>query len=60
VHDAQLIDRTRQDIIRKLRGKYGCKRFLRDGHQAVLEDTSRLHYDPNELKVSSIDSRFYV
>ncbi|HEY9655257.1 MAG TPA: glycoside hydrolase family 15 protein, partial [Crinalium sp.] len=41
VDDGALRDRTRNDIIQKLQGKYGCKRFLRDGHQTVLEDTSR-------------------
>ncbi|WP_281258949.1 glycoside hydrolase family 15 protein [Stenomitos frigidus] len=50
VDDEPLRDRTRNDIVTKLQGKYGCKRFLRDGHQTVLEDTSRLHYEPWELK----------
>jgi phosphorylase kinase alpha/beta subunit len=50
VEDANLCNRTRNDIITKLQGKYGCKRFLRDGHQTVLEDTQRLHYEPWELK----------
>ncbi|HEY9668423.1 MAG TPA: glycoside hydrolase family 15 protein, partial [Coleofasciculaceae cyanobacterium] len=50
VEDAQLIDRTRQKIVDQLQGRYGCKRFLRDGHQTVLEDTSRLHYEPWELQ----------
>ncbi|BAZ40092.1 phosphorylase kinase alphabeta [Calothrix sp. NIES-4101] len=50
VEDVDLRDRTRNDIINKLAGKYGCKRFLRDGHQTVLEDTHRLHYEPWELK----------
>jgi phosphorylase kinase alpha/beta subunit len=50
VEDAQAIERTKNKIIEKLEGKYGCKRFLRDGHQTVLEDTTRLHYDPWELK----------
>lgn len=50
VEDEQLRDRTRKDIITKLAGKYGCKRFLRDGHQTVLEDHQRLHYEPWELK----------
>ncbi|NWF60016.1 MAG: glycosyl hydrolase family 15 [Fischerella sp.] len=50
VEDVQLRDRTRNDAIAKLAGKYGCKRFLRDGHQTVLEDTKRLHYEPWELK----------
>ncbi len=50
VEDEQLRDRTLNKIINKLQGKYGCKRFLRDGHQTVLEDTHRLHYEPWELK----------
>ena len=50
VENVQLRDRTFNDIIRKLQGKYGCKRFLRDGHQTVLEDSQRLHYEPWELK----------
>lgn len=50
VEDAPLRERTYNDIINKLEGKYGCKRFLRDGHQTVLEDTNRLHYKPFELK----------
>lgn len=50
VDDLELCDRTRNKIIDKLQGRYGCKRFLRDGHQTVLEDTTRLHYEPAELK----------
>jgi len=50
VEDVELRDRTFNDIINKLEGKYGCKRFLRDGHQTVLEDSHRLHYEPWELK----------
>lgn len=50
VDDLELCDRTRDKIIDKLQGRYGCKRFLRDGHQTVLEDTTRLHYEPSELK----------
>jgi len=50
IEDAQLIERTRNNIIKKLEGRYGCKRFLRDGHQTVLEDTTRLYYEPWELQ----------
>lgn len=50
VEDRELIERTKNKIISKLQGKYGCKRFLRDGHQTVLEDGERLHYEPKELK----------
>ncbi|KAI8348433.1 glycosyl hydrolases family 15-domain-containing protein [Choanephora cucurbitarum] len=51
LEDPKLIQRTREEVVKKLEGKYGMKRFLRDGHQTVVEDTSRLHYNPNELKV---------
>jgi phosphorylase kinase alpha/beta subunit len=50
VEDSSLRDRTLSEIITKLSGKHGCKRFLRDGHQTAIEDTQRLHYEPWELK----------
>ncbi|KAI9007575.1 glycosyl hydrolases family 15-domain-containing protein [Phycomyces nitens] len=48
--DMDLIRRTKEEARLKLEGRYGWKRFLRDGHQTELEDTSRLYYDANELK----------
>lgn len=50
IEDIALVERTRNKIVKKLGGKFGCKRFLLDGHQSVLEDTSRLHYEPEELR----------
>ncbi|MGB3641095.1 MAG: glycoside hydrolase family 15 protein, partial [Rivularia sp. (in: cyanobacteria)] len=50
VEDESLRQRTLDEIVSKLEGNYGCKRFLRDGHQTVLEDSQRLHYEPSELK----------
>lgn len=50
ISDKALTNRTRAKIIKKLKGNYGCKRFLRDGHQTVLEDHERLHYEAHELK----------
>lgn len=50
VEDPHLVETTRNTIIDKLSGRFGCKRFLRDGHQTALEDSSRLHYEPTELK----------
>ena len=49
VEDEQLVKKTRDKIVNKLAGEYGCKRFLLDGHQSSIEDASRLHYDPSEL-----------
>ncbi len=50
VEDTRLRSRTRNIIVRKLQGRDGCKRFLRDGHQTVLEDHARMHYEPGELQ----------
>ncbi len=50
VHDRVLERRTRDVIQTKLEGEHGLKRFLRDGHQTVLEDEGRLHYEAEELK----------
>jgi len=50
VEDKVLLERTRKKIIKKLAGSYGCKRFLLDGHQTAIEDDSRLHYEPQELR----------
>jgi len=72
--DLYLLQKTRQEVITKLGGKYGCKRFLRDGYKNpkevrqsknfffhfftneesylfTLKDSSRLHYEPWELRV---------
>lgn len=51
VEDADLIELTRKTIINKLQGRYGCKRFLRDGFRTAREDPSRLYYEPWELKI---------
>lgn len=49
--DNPVIRTETEAIIReKLEGRYGCKRFLLDGHQTAIEDNHRLHYDPHELK----------
>ncbi len=50
IENADLADLTRSRVTEKLLGKYGCKRFLRDGHQTTEEDVGRLHYEPWELK----------
>ncbi len=50
VHDAQLVQRVRSEVVTNLEGRFGLKRFLRDGHQTVLEDEGRLHYEDQELQ----------
>ncbi|XP_037523408.1 probable phosphorylase b kinase regulatory subunit alpha isoform X2 [Rhipicephalus sanguineus] len=50
VDDPELIAQTRKSILQKLKGKYGCKRFLRDGYKTAKEDPSRLYYESWELQ----------
>ena len=50
IEDEDLVEITRKKIVDKLEGEYGCKRFLLDGHQSAIEDSSKLHYEPSELK----------
>ncbi|NXG17201.1 KPBB kinase, partial [Grallaria varia] len=49
--DEVLFSQTLDKIIRKLKGKYGFKRFLRDGYRTALEDKSRRYYKPAEIKL---------
>ncbi len=50
VENVELLRQTEQRVRDKLEGNYGCKRFLRDGHQTAIEDIHRLHYEAHELK----------
>lgn len=59
VSDTELVHRTQSEILSKLAGNYGCKRFLLDGHQTVLEDAHRIHYEHAELaKFENIESEW--
>ncbi|XP_061387352.1 probable phosphorylase b kinase regulatory subunit alpha isoform X2 [Musca vetustissima] len=51
VDDPQLIRNTKDAILQRLQGKYGCKRFLRDGYRTPKEDPSRLYYERWELRM---------
>uniref|UniRef100_A0A8C0XUS3 Phosphorylase b kinase regulatory subunit n=1 Tax=Castor canadensis TaxID=51338 RepID=A0A8C0XUS3_CASCN len=62
VEDSQLVELTKQEIITKLQGRYGCCRFLRDGYKLLKrqtlfimffspQDPNRLYYEPAELKL---------
>jgi phosphorylase kinase alpha/beta subunit len=50
IADADLVARTRERMLVRLSGRYGLKRFLRDGHQTAVEDHGRLHYETGELQ----------
>lgn len=49
--DEVLFSQTLDKVVRKLKGKYGFKRFLRDGYRTSLEDPNRCYYKPAEIKL---------
>ncbi|XP_060715828.1 phosphorylase b kinase regulatory subunit beta isoform X4 [Tachysurus vachellii] len=51
VDDDALYSQTLDKIVRKLKGKYGFKRFLRDGYRTANEDKNRRYYGPAEMKL---------
>ncbi|XP_046897214.1 phosphorylase b kinase regulatory subunit beta isoform X1 [Hypomesus transpacificus] len=51
VDDDALYSQTLDKVVRKLRGKYGFKRFLRDGYRTSNEDKNRRYYKPAEMKL---------
>nr|XP_046236478.1 phosphorylase b kinase regulatory subunit alpha, skeletal muscle isoform isoform X4 [Scatophagus argus] len=51
VDDMSIVNMTKEEIISKLQGRYGCCRFLRDGHKTPKEDPNRLYYESAELKL---------
>eukprot|EP00092_Neocalanus_flemingeri_P036527 GFUD01039770.1.p1 GENE.GFUD01039770.1~~GFUD01039770.1.p1 ORF type:complete len:1190 (+),score=295.95 GFUD01039770.1:88-3657(+) len=50
VSNDQLVGDTLGTLQEKLGGRYGMKRFLRDGYKTPRENTDRLHYEPWELR----------
>lgn len=56
IHEEKLVHRTIDKALRKLKGRFGLKRFLRDGYGTVVEDRSRKYYRPAEIKVGQVTS----
>ena len=50
VRKGALVEKTLHTILDKLGGKFGMKRFLRDGYKTPRENTARLHYESWELR----------
>jgi len=50
IHEMDIRDKTVSKVCRKLQGRFGIKRFLRDGYKTVTEDTARKYYKPAEIK----------
>nr|XP_018669619.1 phosphorylase b kinase regulatory subunit beta [Ciona intestinalis] len=51
VDQEELRSETIETLTSKLEGRYGVKRFLGDGYKTAVEDTSRAHYQPAEIKL---------
>ncbi|KAF7266397.1 hypothetical protein GWI33_020273 [Rhynchophorus ferrugineus] len=49
-HEEMLYNRTKINIVSKLRGEYGFKRFTRDGYKTVLEDPNQKFYKKEDIK----------
>lgn len=49
-HEDILYNETKNRVLRKLKGKYGFKRYIRDGYKTVNEDPNRRYYERGELK----------
>ena len=55
VDDESIVNVTRQQILDKLQGRYGCKRFLRDGYKTAKEvSTYRVAPKKTEQSIQSI------
>ncbi|KJH52739.1 phosphorylase kinase alpha/beta [Dictyocaulus viviparus] len=50
-HNECLIEKTMQKCIRRLEGKFGVRRFLRDGHHCEIEDNTRMYYEEHETSL---------
>ncbi|GJQ86545.1 hypothetical protein Trydic_g10445 [Trypoxylus dichotomus] len=49
-HENVLYNETKRNVVQKLKGKYGFKRFERDGYKTVLEDSEERYYEKGEIK----------
>lgn len=54
IHENPIKYRAIDKIMRRLKGNYGIKRYLRDGYKTVIEDKARKYYKPSEIKVNTV------
>uniref|UniRef100_A0A7E4ZX26 Phosphorylase b kinase regulatory subunit n=1 Tax=Panagrellus redivivus TaxID=6233 RepID=A0A7E4ZX26_PANRE len=58
-HDQALFDKTLNKIFRHLEGRFGIRRYLRDGYKTEIEDTTRRHSTEEETYTfRNIESQF--
>ncbi|XP_031572074.1 phosphorylase b kinase regulatory subunit beta-like [Actinia tenebrosa] len=51
VDDSELRLKAQAQVKEKLEGKYGLKRYMRDGYRCVLENRNRRYYEKRELEL---------
>lgn len=49
-HEDILYNEAKNNIICRLKGNYGFKRFIRDGYKTCVEDKKRRYYEKGEIK----------
>ncbi|XP_055681245.1 probable phosphorylase b kinase regulatory subunit beta isoform X1 [Lutzomyia longipalpis] len=49
-HEERLVDMTKKNVVTRLQGVRGFKRFSRDGYLSKIEDKSRRFYNRGEIK----------
>lgn len=49
-HEDVLCANTKSNIISKLKGNYGFKRYTRDGYKCIIEDKEKRYYEKGEIK----------
>ncbi|CAJ0584948.1 unnamed protein product, partial [Mesorhabditis spiculigera] len=58
-HDTALFSKSMEKIYKHLEGRFGVRRFLRDGYRTEIEDASRNHYHDHETsRFHNIESQF--
>lgn len=56
--DVALFIQTLGKVVRKLKGKYGFKHFLRDGYRISLKDPNGCYYKPAGVKLLTLNVNF--
>ncbi|XP_056632018.1 probable phosphorylase b kinase regulatory subunit beta isoform X1 [Diorhabda carinulata] len=49
-HEEMLYQETKKNVVRSLKGKYGFKRYIRDGYKSQIENLEKRYYDKGEIK----------
>ncbi|XP_050425684.1 probable phosphorylase b kinase regulatory subunit beta isoform X2 [Adelges cooleyi] len=57
-HEEILVTYTKANIVKKLQGRYGFKRFKRDGYKCAIEDPNRQYYNVGETQDGHADFGF--